>query len=121
MSHASYRAKLLLKRRPKKESVVFKLEDYLFKEQLDFIRDPAKFAVACCSVRAGKSVACAADLVYTALNNPGTVGLYITLARSSGKKILLPELRAIKKKYKIKAKINLAELSMTFLNGSVIY
>ena len=63
----------------------FCLEEFLFKEQLCLARDPARFATAVCSVRAGKTVTCAADLIDTAIHNPGTVGLYITLARSSAK------------------------------------
>ena len=53
----------------------FNLESFLFKEQLDLVRDPSKFATAVCSVRAGKTIACAADLIDTALTKPGTVGL----------------------------------------------
>ena len=51
----------------------FDLTQFLFKEQLALARDPAKFATAVCSVRAGKTITCAADLIDTALRQPGTV------------------------------------------------
>ena len=99
----------------------FVLDQYLFKEQLDFIRDKARFATAVCSVRAGKSVSCAADLIDTALNMPGTIGLYITLARSSGKRILWPLLKQINTDYSLGGEANESDLSMKFANGSMIY
>jgi len=99
----------------------FILEEFLFKEQLDFINDPARFATAVCSVRAGKSVACAADLINTAISNPKTVGLYITLARSSAKRIIWPTLLEIVSDYGLDAQPNLSDLSLKFGNGSIIY
>ena len=74
---------------------VFNPELFLFKEQLALLKDPSKFLTAVCSVRAGKTITCAADLINTALTKPGTVGLYITLARSSAKRIIWPELHKI--------------------------
>lgn len=103
------------------EAPRFVIEDYLFKEQLDFVKDPARFATAVCSVRAGKTVSCAADLVDTALRFNGTTGLYITLSRTSAKRIIWADLRRIIRQYKIKAEFNETELSVKFANGSVIY
>ncbi len=103
------------------EEVKFVIEDYLFKEQLDFVRDPARFATAVCSVRAGKTVSCAADLVDTAQTHPGTIGLYITLSRSSAKRIIWADLRRIIRLFKIKAEFNETELSVKFANTSIIY
>ncbi len=99
----------------------FKLEEFLFDKQLKFVRDPRPFKVAVCSRRAGKSVACAADLVDTARNHPDSVCLYITLARTSAKRILWPELIKLNDKYKLGATFDLIELSMTFPNRAVIY
>lgn len=99
----------------------FRLEDFLFKEQLDLAYDPAKFATAVCSVRAGKTIACAADLIYTALTKAGTVGLYITLARSSAKRIVWPGLHNINRNYQLGAIPNESDLSFRFPNGSLIY
>lgn len=99
----------------------FNLETFLFKEQLDFVRDEARYVTAVCSVRAGKTTACAADLINTAQSSPGTTGLYITLARSSAKRIVWPELHRIIRDFKIDAKFNEAELSISFPSGSKIY
>lgn len=106
----------------KKESAPkFRLEEFLFKEQLALALDPAKFATAVCSVRAGKTITCAADLINTALTKPGTVGLYITLARSSAKRIIWPELHNINRNYKLGCIPNESDLSFKFPNGSIIY
>ena len=104
-----------------KSKPTFRLEDFLFKEQLALANDPAKFATAVCSVRAGKTIACAADLIHTALMKPGTVGLYITLARSSAKRIVWPELHNINRNYQLGAVPNESDLSFKFPNGSILY
>lgn len=100
---------------------MFDVEEYLFDKQISFVRDASKFATAVCSVRAGKSVSCAADLIDTAIRLPGTLNLYITLARSSGKKILWPLLKQINQDYELSFIANEAELSMAHPNGSIIY
>lgn len=99
----------------------FLLNDFLFDKQLKFVEDPRPFKVAVCSRRAGKSVACAADLIDTAIKNPHTVCLYITLARTSAERILWPELKKINDKYKLDATFDHIKLSMSFPNGAVIY
>lgn len=104
-----------------KAKPAFRLEDFLFKEQLALAHDPAKFATAVCSVRAGKTIACAADLIFTAITMPGTVGLYITLARSSAKRIVWPELHNINRNYQLGGVPNESDLSFKFPNGSIIY
>lgn len=99
----------------------FILEEYCFPEQLAFITDEATFATAVCSRRSGKTVGCAADLSFTANNRPGTISLYITLSRASAKRIVWPEILEINRKFKLGGETNIADLSMTFPNGSVIY
>lgn len=99
----------------------FDIEEFLFKEQLEFVKDPNKYAVACCSVRSGKTTACAADLIDTALRMNGVTCLYITLARSSGERIVWPELLKINREYGLNAEINISKLSIKFPNGSTIY
>lgn len=105
----------------KNAAPLFRLEDFLFKEQLGLATDPAKFATAVCSVRAGKTIACAADLIHTALAQPRTVGLYITLARSSAKRIVWPELHNINRNYELGGTANESDLSFRFPNRSIIY
>lgn len=114
-------SRLLAKRKREQEAPKFQLQSYLFKEQLDFVQDSARAATACCSVRSGKTVSCAADLIHTALSMPGTTGLYITLSRPSAKRIVWPELKSINKEYSLKGKFNHTELSIVFPNGSLIY
>jgi hypothetical protein len=99
----------------------FILEEYLFKEQLALARDEAKFATAVCSVRAGKTVTCAADLIDTALSKRELVCLYITLARSSAKRIIWPDLHKINREYELGGIPNESDLSLKFPNGSIIY
>lgn len=103
------------------KAIEFRLEDFLFPEQLAFVRDPERYATACCSVRAGKTTACAADLIATALQFPGTVGCYITLARTSAERIVWPELKKINREYGLRAFPNEVKLSLRFPNGSIVY
>lgn len=103
------------------EAKPFLLPDYLFPEQLAFVEDPAPNKLAVCSRRSGKTIACAADLVDTAIKNPGVVCLYITLSRNNAKKIIWRELKKINREYKLGGEENLSELSMSFPNDSIIY
>lgn len=97
------------------------IEEYLFPHQLKFVQDPARMAMAVCSVRAGKTEACAADLIDTALKYPGTNQYYITLARSSAERIVWPVLKKINRAYGLNGFPNEAKLTLKFPNGSVIY
>lgn len=110
----------LLAAEKKKTYPKFILDEFLFAEQLAFVNDPARFAAACCSVRAGKTMACAADLINTALMMPGTLSLYITLARTSAKAILWPEILRINRDYGLGGIPNLADLTMAMPNDSII-
>lgn len=99
----------------------FNITSFLFDKQLAFVQDPEPFKVAVCSRRAGKTVACAAHLVHTAINSPNTVSIYITLSRSNAKKIIWKDLTNIIKKHDLKAIPDNTELSWLFPNGSIIY
>lgn len=99
----------------------FRLEDFLFDKQLKFVSDPRPFKVAVCSRRAGKTVACAADLIFNALSTPDVVCLYITLSRNNAKKLIWPEMLKINKKYSLNATEDNTELSLKFPNGSIVY
>ena len=99
----------------------FNITQFLFDKQLAFVEDPAPFKVAVCSRRSGKTVACAAHLIRTALDTPEVTCLYITLSGTSGKRIIWKEFKSILKKFEIKAKVNEIELSFTFPNGSTVY
>ena len=99
----------------------FNLKEYLFPEQYAFISDPSPNKLAVCSRRAGKTIACAADLVFTATNNPETVSVYITLSRNNAKRIIWREIKKINRDYNLGGKENSSELSVTFPNQSIIY
>lgn len=110
-----------LNKRQKAAEATFDVSKFLFPEQLDFIRDVSGTKIAVCSRRSGKTIACAADLVDTALNNTGVVCLYITLSRNNAKKIIWREIKKINRDYLLGGVENLSELSMTFPNNSIIY
>ncbi len=99
----------------------FNIEKILFRAQLDFIRDGEPFKTAVCSRRAGKSVSCAVDLLDTALRNPGTVCLYVTLSRNNAKKLVWKELKGFNRQYGLGAKVDNTELSLTLPNDAIIY
>lgn len=99
----------------------FNLTSFLFDKQLAFVEDPASYKIAVCSRRSGKTVACAADLIHTAINNAGVVCLYITLAASNARKLVWPELKKINDNSKLDGKVNEIEGSITFRNGSIVY
>lgn len=105
----------------KRKELKFDADKYCFDKQITFINDPHPFATAVCSVRAGKTVACAADLIRTALSRTGIVCLYITLSRANAKKIIWPELCAININFKLGGKVNESDLSISFSNRSTIY
>jgi len=105
-----------------KTKKVFDINEYCFDEQLKFIRDPSKFKTAVCSRRAGKSEACAADLIDTCKNIKNATVLYITLSRVSAERIIWRTLLKIVEEYEIPVKINNKELSIKFLDTqSMLY
>lgn len=105
----------------KRSSKPFRLEDYLFKEQLEFVQDSAPFKLAVTTRRAGKTVSCAADLIYSALETPESICLYITLSRINAKRIVWPELKRINRQFSLGIEFNESELMAKIPNGSIIY
>ena len=115
------RAKLLLALRKSRSQAPADLFDPTFPHQREFILDPYKLKALFCTRRAAKSYTAGLYLVYEALTNPGCNCLFIGLTRSSAKGIVWKDiLRVIDRKFRLKAKFNLAELTMTLPNGSVI-
>lgn len=120
------RARLVSERARRSSRRKFRAEDLcrrgkrLATQQLAFIADPARWKVACCSRRAGKTVACAIILLMAALGHAETTNLYLTLSRVSGKRIVWRQLLALNREYALGGQINRAELTITFPNGSVI-
>ncbi len=99
----------------------FRLEDYLFDKQLAFVLDPNPFKVAVTTRRAGKTIACVADLVYSALSNPACTFIYINRSRRDAKQVVWKEFKKLIDKFGIKATFNESELSITLANKSMIY
>lgn len=101
----------------------FSLDKFCFDKQLAFVKDPAKFKTAVCSRRAGKSIACIADMYHTASNFDRINVVYITLNRRSAKRIIWRELVALVEEHEEPGsiKIDNTELSITLKNRSTIY
>lgn len=97
------------------------LHKHCFKEQLDFLNDRSAFVTAVTSRRAGKTTACAFDLLKVANENPGTVALYITLSRINASRLIWPILKKVNEEYRLGAVANETHLSLVFPNKSVIY
>lgn len=92
-----------------------------FKQQIDFIKDPAKLKALFCTRRSAKSYTAGIYLVYEALMNPGCNCLFIGLTRASAKAIIWKDiLRVINQQFSLGAEFNQAELTMTLPNGSVV-
>lgn len=121
MSENEIKPSILLQAIVARQTKRFDVAAFCFPEQLQFIQDKARFKTAVCSRRSGKTIACAADLIDTALKFPKSKNLYITLSRANAKRILWPELLNINEQYKLMAHTNETELSMHFINGSIIY
>lgn len=92
-----------------------------FQKQLAFLTDPSLFATAVTSRRAGKTTACALDLLSTATGHERVTCLYITLARTNAKRIIWPMLLELNRDLGLLGQANQSDLSITFPNGSVIY
>lgn len=99
----------------------FNITKFLFDKQLTFVEDSAPFKVAVCSRRAGKTVACAAHLIDTAVKTPGVTCLYITLSRNNAKKLVWRELKSIIQENKLVCHFDELEMAITFANKSIIY
>lgn len=92
-----------------------------FEKQFNFLADPRPFVTGLTSRRAGKTTACAFDLLTTALSHNGVICLYITLARINASRIIWPILKQINEKYRLRGSVNETNLSIGFPNGSIVY
>lgn len=99
----------------------FNVTSYLFDKQLAFVEDDSPFKVAVCSRRSGKTVACAAHLIDTAIKNPEAICLYITLSAANAKKLVWKELKKINTNFKLDGAVNESELAITFPNAATVY
>jgi phage terminase large subunit len=98
----------------------FRPEDILFKEQLDFINDPAEVKVGLCSRRAGKSYAVAVAMIDCCLNYSDASALYIAQTKTAGIQIIWSPLMMLIDKYNLDCKPNNSTHEIAFKNGSKI-
>lgn len=95
--------------------------DYNFPQQTNFIKDTAKLKTLFCTRRAAKSYTAGLYMIYEAIKNPGANCLFIGLTRDSAKGIIWKDILVhLNNKFQLGGKANLAELTMTFPNGSII-
>ncbi len=99
----------------------FRLESVLFGPQLAFARDPASFATAVCSRRAGKSVGVAAWLEEGPLVKPGAPSLYLTKTRGSAKRIIWGTLLDLNRRYSLGFAPNEADLILKLGGKGAVY
>ena len=96
------------------------LKSFCYPKQYSFVSDNALYSTAVTSRRSGKSTGCAADLLDTAITNPESVSLYITLSRTNAKRIFWPILKKINTQLGLGGDPNESDLSMRF-GSSIIY
>lgn len=77
--------------------------------------------MAVTSRRAGKTTACAFHLLHTALTNPNSLCVYITLARTNAKGIIWPVLHDLNRQYQLGGIANESDLVFRFPNGSRVW
>lgn len=103
----------------------FDIESFCFGPQRAFILDESRLKTGLCSRRAGKTVGCAADLLFTAKSIPGITNLYVTLSRKNAKRIIWKDLMRINTKFALGGIVDNQELSITFKHDegeeSVVY
>lgn len=132
MTYSGYKGKLLKKtvegqavlRKPVFEDFKSWLQKRTHKPQFDFIMNESPYKVATCSRQCGKTKGAAYDLVCTSLLWPKADNAYITLTRTSAKKIIWKDLLDVIEENKFDkyvANIDKTELSITFKNKSTIY
>jgi len=93
-----------------------------FRQQREFIEDPAKLKALFCTRRSAKSYTAGMYLMREALENPGCNVIFIGLTRSSAKAIVWKDvLKDINRRYELGATPNETDLTVTLSNGSVIY
>lgn len=103
------------------EALVPNIFSGAFKQQVEFIKDPAKLKALFCTRRSAKSYTAGIYLVHEALNNPGCNCLFVGLTRASSKAIIWKDiLRVLDMQFNLRADFNQTELTMTLPNGSVI-
>lgn len=92
----------------------FDIENLCFRQQIDFIKSAARYKIARCSRRAGKTSALAYYLIYECLRHRRVNCLYISKTRQSAKDIIWKMLKEIINDNQIKVKTNETYLQIDF-------
>lgn len=93
----------------------------LFGPQRAFFEDPASFADAVCSRRAGKSVGVSAWLLEGPIENPKAPSLYLTLTRGSAKRNIWGTLLDLNRKHGLGYEPNEADLVLKRDGRGAVY
>jgi PBSX family phage terminase large subunit len=96
------------------EKPPFDLNSFCFDKQLAFILEENRFKVACCSRRAGKTLAIAADLIDTCLKEKDVLTVYITLTSKNARNIIWGDIKKIIEDHKLNAKTDETRLRVYF-------
>jgi hypothetical protein len=114
-------AEAFLAQRVAAKRTVFDLGSILFGPQLAFVQDPAPFADAVCSRRAGKSVGIGAWLAEGPLIKPKAPSLYLTQTRGAAKRIIWSTLLDLNRRYRLGYEPNEAELVLKRNGVGMVY
>lgn len=97
------------------------LFDQKFPAQDQFLADPAKFKVALCTRRAGKSYGIGKWLIAPLFESPGLKTAYFALTKDSAKEIMWDNvLKELNRKYELGANFRNSDRVMELPNGSML-
>lgn len=110
----------LLAAKKKKESILDKLLQDSFKEQINFVKDSSGRKVALCTRRAGKSYSAGLMMCITGLMYPKSNMVFATMTMKTSKDIMVKDIiNPINDKYNLG--LELTGYQVNFPNGSVIH
>lgn len=89
-----------------------------FKDQNDFVEDKARYIVAQCSRRAGKSNGLAKRFFKTMEQYPSSTCIYLSMTRESAMAIMWPVLHELNEKYNLGCTFTESKLLVTHPNGA---
>lgn len=92
----------------------------LFRHQVDFVNDAARFKALLCPRRAGKSHAAAIYLIVSCLTKPNSKCVFATLTQKTARNIIWEALKNLDKYWQLNTTFHNTNLTMTFPSGSFI-
>lgn len=97
------------------------LKAHLFEQQRRVLEDDAPYSALLCSRRSGKSITLATTLSHVAMAYDGCEAVAYAPTLKMAKRNLYNPLRAICRKYGIRAHFNAQDMEVTWPNGSITY